>query len=128
MINHYIYGGFFYKMVEINIDLDKTYKKGEEYTLYIKYIAKPNEVKQKGSKVITDAKGLYFIDPKDEDPNKPTQIWTQGETESSSCWFPTIDAPNQKTSQEIYMTVPDQYVTLSNGLLKEQTKNTQTLN
>ena len=57
------------------------------------------------------------------DPNKPTQIWTQGETEASSCWFPTIDSPNQKTSQEIYMTVPDQYVTLSNGLLKEQTKN-----
>ncbi|MFA5297017.1 MAG: M1 family metallopeptidase, partial [Lutibacter sp.] len=108
---------------ELTIELGKTYKKGEEYTVYIKYTAKPEEVKQKGSASITDAKGLYFIDPKGEDPNKPTQVWTQGETESNSCWFPTIDSPNQKTSQEIYMTVPDKFVTLSNGTLKSQTKN-----
>lgn len=108
---------------ELAIELNRTYKKGEEYTLYIKYTARPNEVKQKGSNAISDAKGLYFIDPKEEDPDKPTQIWTQGETEASSCWFPTIDAPNQKTTQEIYMTVPSKYVTLSNGTLKSQTAN-----
>jgi len=113
-----------YSENELTIDLDKTYKKGEKYTVYIKYIAKPEEVKQKGSAVIKSAKGLYFIDPKDEDPNKPTQIWTQGETEASSCWFPTIDSPNQKTTQEIYMTVPSKFVTLSNGILKSQTENT----
>ena len=109
---------------ELAVDLNRTYKKGEEYTLYIKYTARPNEVKQSGSKAISDAKGLYFIDPKEEDPDKPTQIWTQGETEASSCWFPTIDAPNQKTTQEIYITVPSKYVTLSNGTLKSQTNNT----
>lgn len=107
----------------LQIKLGNTYAKGEEYTVYIKYTARPEEVEQEGSIAITSAKGLYFIDPLQTDPNKPTQIWTQGETESSSCWFPTIDSPNQKTSQEIYMTVPDQYVTLSNGLLKEQTNN-----
>ncbi len=114
---------FNYTDNELTIELNKTYKKGEEYSVYIKYTAKPEEVKQKGSEVIKDAKGLYFIDPKEEDPNKPTQIWTQGETESNSCWFPTIDTPNQKTTQEIYMTVPNKYVTLSNGLLKKQTDN-----
>jgi aminopeptidase N len=115
--------GFNYSEDELTVDLDKTYKKGEEYTVYIKYTAKPEEIKQKGSENITDAKGLYFIDPKEEDPNKPTQIWTQGETESNSCWFPTIDSPNQKTTQEIYMTVPNKYVTLSNGTLKSQVVN-----
>ena len=115
--------GYNYSEDELTIELDKTYKKGEEYTVYIKYTAKPEEVTQKGSENIKDAKGLYFIDPKEEDPDKPTQIWTQGETESNSCWFPTIDSPNQKTTQEIYMTVPDKYVTLSNGTLKSQTKN-----
>ncbi len=115
--------GYNYSDDELTIELGKTYKKGEEYIVYIKYTAKPEEVKQKGSANITDAKGLYFIDPKGEDPNKPTQVWTQGETQSNSCWFPTIDSPNQKTSQEIYMTVPDQFVTLSNGTLKSQTKN-----
>ena len=108
---------------QLFIDLDKTYKKDEEYTIYIQYTARPNEVKQQGSAAITDAKGIYFINPRGEDPGKPTQIWTQGETVASSCWFPTIDSPNQKTSEEIYLTVPDKYVTLSNGKLEKQTKN-----
>jgi len=112
-----------YSNDELTIELDKTYKKEENYTVYIRYTANPEEVRQKGSNVIKDAKGLYFIDPKDEDPEKPTQIWTQGETESSSCWFPTIDAPNQKTTEEIYMTVPNKFVTLSNGKLISQTSN-----
>lgn len=109
-----------YENNKLTIDLDKAYKKGEKYIVYVKYIAKPEEITQKGSTAINDAKGLYFIDPLDQDPDKPTQIWTQGETESSSCWFPTIDSPNQKTTQEIYMTVPDKFITLSNGLLINQ--------
>lgn len=112
-----------YQNSKIKISLDKLYKKNELYTVYIKYIAIPSSVSQKGSGAINDAKGLYFINPRGEEEDKPTQIWTQGETESSSCWFPTIDKTNQKTSEEIYMTVPDKYVTLSNGLLKSQTKN-----
>ncbi|PTT33474.1 peptidase M1 [Chryseobacterium sp. HMWF028] len=111
-----------YKNDVLKISLDKTYQKNQDYTVYIKYTSRPNEVKQQGSMAINDAKGLYFINAQGTDPGKPTQIWTQGETESSSAWFPTIDKPNQKTTQEIYMTVPDKYVTLSNGLLKESNK------
>jgi aminopeptidase N len=104
------------------ISLPKTFNREEEFTVYIKYTAQPEKVYQKGSTSITSAKGLYFINADGSEKNKPTQIWTQGETEASSCWFPTIDAPNQKTSQEIYMTVPDKFVTLSNGALISQTK------
>ena len=113
---------FDYKNDELKITLDKKKKKNQDYTVYIKYTARPNEVKQEGSKAISDAKGLYFINAQGKDPDKPTQIWTQGETESSSAWFPTIDKSNQKTTQEIYMTVPDKYVTLSNGILKDSQK------
>jgi aminopeptidase N len=112
-----------YDGMQLNVKLDKTYTRTESYTIYIDYVSKPNELKTKGSAAITDAKGLYFINPKGEEPGKPTQIWTQGETEGSSVWFVTIDKPNQKTTQEIYMTVPAKYVTLSNGLLKSQKKN-----
>ena len=108
---------------QLNIHLDKTYIGGERYTVFIDYTSKPNEVKVKGSAAITDAKGLYFINPKGEDPNKPTQIWTQGETEANSVWIPTIDKPNQKMTDEISMTVPAKYVTLSNGKLISQKKN-----
>ena len=108
----------------LNIKLDREYKGGEAFTLYIDYISKPNEYEAKGSIAIKDGKGLYFINPKGEDKDKPTQIWTQGETEANSIWCPTIDKPNQRQTHEITMTVPDKYVTLSNGLLIAQKKNT----
>jgi aminopeptidase N len=113
---------YFYDNLKLIIDLPRVFSRTEEFTLYLKYTAQPEKVYQKGSAAITDAKGLYFINSDGSDKNKPTQIWTQGETEASSCWFPTIDAPNQKTSQEIYITVPSKYVTLSNGELVHQTK------
>jgi aminopeptidase N len=78
--------------------------------------------KKERSSAISDAKGLYFINAQGKEADKPTQIWTQGETESSSAWFPTIDKTNQKQLRRIYMTVPDKYVTLSNGILKESKK------
>jgi aminopeptidase N len=107
----------------LDIKLDKPYKKEQSYTVYIDYTAKPNDYKGKGNVAITDAKGLYFINPTGEDKNKPTQIWTQGEAEATSVWLPTIDHPNQKSTQEIYMRVPAKYVSLSNGKLVSQTKN-----
>jgi aminopeptidase N len=114
----YDYDGMF-----LNIDLDKTYRNNEPYTIYIDYTAKPNEFKAKGSAAITDAKGLYFINPLGEEEGKPTQIWTQGETEATSVYVPTIDRPAQKTTQEFILTVPDKYVSLSNGKLVSQKKN-----
>ena len=109
---------------QLHITLDKKYKGDEAYTVYVDYISKPNEVKVTGSAAISDARGLYFINPKGEEKDKPTQIWTQGETEATSVWCPTIDKPNQKTTQEIYMTVPQKFVSLSNGKLMSQKKNT----
>ncbi len=112
-----------YDSLFLNIKLNKTYQKDERYVVYIDYTAKPNEFKTEGSQAITDAKGLYFINPTGEDKNKPTQIWTQGETEATSVWVPTIDRTNQKTTQEFNLTVPAKYVTLSNGRLSFQRKN-----
>jgi aminopeptidase N len=107
----------------IAIRLDKVYHNDESYTIYIDYTAKPNELKAKGSAAINEAKGLYFINPDSTEKDKPVQIWTQGETESSSAWFPTIDKPEQKTTDEISMTVPAKYVTLSNGRMTLQKNN-----
>ncbi|WP_312191691.1 M1 family aminopeptidase [Sphingobacterium sp.] len=105
------------------IKLDRNYLSNEKYTIYLDYTAKPNLLKAQGSAAINDAKGLYFINPDERTPNKPRQIWTQGETEASSAWFPTIDRPNQKTTAEISMTVLDNYVSLSNGALSNKQKN-----
>lgn len=106
----------------LNIKLDRKYKGGESYVVFIAYTAKPNLLHDKpGYKL--DGKGLYFVNPRGTEADKPTQIWTQGEAESSSCWFPTIDNPGQKTTQQLSMTVPAKYTTLSNGLLISQKSN-----
>lgn len=112
-----------YSNDSIRIDLGKTLTKEEKYKIEIEYIAKPNELKEGGSGAITSDKGLYFINPTGKDPDKMPQIWTQGETQSNSVWFPTIDNPTEKMTDEIYMTVDDKYTTLSNGLLTDSKKN-----
>ncbi|WP_448633606.1 M1 family metallopeptidase [Pedobacter panaciterrae] len=112
-----------YDEEQLKIQLGKKFLPGEAYTIFIDYTAKPDELKVKGSAAITDAKGLYFINPDSAVKGKPVQIWTQGETEASSAWFPTIDKPNQKTTAEISITAPTKYVTLSNGKLVSQLKN-----
>ena len=111
-----------YDSLKLHITLDKTYKGGENYTIFIDYISKPNDIKANGSAAISEAKGLYFINPLGKEKDKPTQVWTQGETESNSAWVPTIDKPNQKATDEISMTVPAKFQTLSNGLLVKQKK------
>ena len=108
----------------LRIQLDKMYKTNETYTIYIDYTAKPDEFQEKyGTDDFLGIKGMYFINPLGEDKDKPTQIWTQGETESNSAWFPTIDKTNQKTTEELSVTVDNKYVTLSNGKLMSQKKN-----
>ena len=111
-----------YKDNYLRIKLNKQYAKDQKYTVVIDYVAQPETVEAEGSSAISGAKGLYFINPTGEDKSKMPQIWTQGETEASSVWFPTIDSPNAKTTQEIYITVEDKFVTLSNGKLIQKTK------
>jgi aminopeptidase N len=113
-----------YDRKQLHITLPRPYQKGEKYTVHIRYTAMPDEYeKEIGGDPMLGVKGLFFINPKGEDKKKPIQIWTQGETESASVWFPTIDQTQQKTTQELTMTVPSAYVTLSNGKLISQKNN-----
>jgi aminopeptidase N len=110
-----------YDSSHLVINLGKTYTRTEEYTINIDYIARPKSTG--GSSAITSNQGLFFINPRKEDGDKPQQIWTQGETEWNSRWFPTIDEPNERSTEEIYITVDKKFVTLSNGLLTSSTNN-----
>ncbi len=102
-----------YNNNKIKIKLDKTYTRNDTFKISINYTANPEKVKSVGSWAIHDNKGLYFINADTDNP----QIWTQGETQSNSCWFPTIDSPNQKMTQDFYITVKKDFLTLSNGKL-----------
>jgi len=112
-----------YDDLEIDIVLGKEFSRDDTLKIYIQYVAKPNELDRIGFDAIAGAKGLYFINPAGTERDKATQLWTQGETESNSCWFPTLDKPNQKMSQEIFLTVDQKYTTLSNGTLAYSVEN-----
>lgn len=112
-----------YDSLLIKIQLDKTYRKEESYTVFIDYTARPDSVPVSASLVSSEDKGLYFINADEKNPDVPRQLWTQGETESNSCWFPTIDHPNQKMTWELSLTVEDGFVTFSNGLMTSSKEN-----
>ena len=62
-------------------------------------------------------RGLYFIQPDKDNPDKPTQAWTQGEDEDSRFWFPCFDYPGQLATSEVRVEVPKPYFAVSNGEL-----------
>jgi aminopeptidase N len=62
-------------------------------------------------------RGLYFIQPDEHYPDKPTQVWTQGEDEDSRFWFPCFDYPGQLATSEIRVRVPQDFIAISNGEL-----------
>jgi len=111
-----------YNGLKLEIPLGREFKRTEKFNVEIDYVAKPNEAPAGGSAAITSDKGLFFINPLGTEGDKPQQIWTQGETEHNSRWFPTIDKPNERCTSEIFLTVQDKFKTLSNGLLRASVK------
>ncbi|GMQ26230.1 hypothetical protein Aoki45_29120 [Algoriphagus sp. oki45] len=109
-----------YNERELTIYLTKEFGAVDTFLVEINYQAFPERNSGAGSQAITDTKGLYFIDPLDTIPGKPRMIWTQGETEHNSKWFPTIDHPNERFTQLFKLTVEDSLVTISNGRLVRQ--------
>ena len=86
------------------VDLPGTGKAGEKYEVQIKYEGTPT-------------KGLYFILPDKDYPNRPKQIWTQGESEDTRYYIPTYDYPNDRLTTETILTVPADWLTVANGKL-----------
>jgi aminopeptidase N len=79
-------------------------KSGERFDITIKYEGKPT-------------KGMYFILPDKDYPDRPSQIWTQGESEDTHYYLPTYDYPNDRLTTETILTVPASWITVSNGKL-----------
>lgn len=94
----------------INIDLPKKFKKTENLTLTIKYnLTKP-------------VAGAFFVMPNQDYPNKATELWTKGESETNRYWFPCLDSPQQIGTFRINLRVPQQYSTIASGLLIKDSK------
>ncbi|HTY59406.1 MAG TPA: M1 family metallopeptidase [Bacteroidota bacterium] len=78
----------------------------------------------------TPARGLYFTQPDSSYPDRPWQIWSQGEDMDNHFWFPCYDFPNDMATSEMIATVRSSYVALSNGrlvdVMEDKAKNTKT--
>ncbi|GGF20994.1 aminopeptidase [Echinicola rosea] len=110
-----------YDSQQLEIRLPATFAAEDTLTIHIRYTAHPSRNSGNGSEAITDTQGLYFINPTGKEV-KPIQIWTQGETDHNSKWFPTIDAPNERATHDLRLTVEDRFTTVSNGKLTAQEK------
>lgn len=89
---------------KLNISLTSPAIAGDKFDIEIKYQGKPN-------------KGLYFILPDKDYPNRPRQVWSQGESEDTRYYLPTYDYPNNRLTTETILTVPASWLTVSNGRL-----------
>jgi aminopeptidase N len=79
-------------------------KAGSKFEIDIRYDGKPS-------------KGLYFILPDKDYPDRPRQIWSQGESEDTRYYLPTYDYPNDRLTTETVLTVPASWLTIANGKL-----------
>ncbi|MBN4001005.1 M1 family metallopeptidase [Nostoc sp. LPT] len=101
---------FDYNGEQLSIQLSQATQIGQPLLIAIAYsVTKPQ-------------RGIYFIQPDKHYPNKPTQVWTQGEDEDSRFWFPCFDYPGQLSISEIRVRVPNPLVAISNGELIDTTE------
>jgi aminopeptidase N len=90
---------------KLKIYLDRSYSFKDTLSVIVEYF------------VSNPRKGLYFIQPDSAYPDKPYQIWSQGEPEDNHYWFPCYDFPNDKATSELIATVKKNFVVISNGKL-----------
>lgn len=91
---------------------------GEQIQIHLQQPATTEAIKVEiAYSVDSPQRGLYFIQPTENYPNKPTQVWTQGEDEDSRFWFPCFDYPGQLATSEIRVKVPTGFKAISNGEL-----------
>lgn len=95
---------FRYAEQKLYMTLAEPTKAGQEMTITVQYRAQPT-------------RGLYFIAPEPEYPHKFTHVWSQGQDTDNHFWLPCYDAPNQKSTTELRVVVPEDFFALSNGAL-----------
>ena len=89
---------------DLVIVFEKPIAVGERHTVEILYAAEPRQ-------------GLFFRTPElGYDPGD-THLYSQGEPEQASHWFPCHDYPNERSSTELICHVPPEMTVLSNGTL-----------
>ena len=101
----------------LEISLDRVYRGGEDVTVKVDYVTNYVNSAEGDSAIGGFGRGLRFITPGADEPGKPRQIWSQGESEFNRYWFPSYDSPNDFRTTELRATVDKPFYVVSNGKL-----------
>ncbi|MFL6194260.1 MAG: M1 family aminopeptidase [Thermoanaerobaculia bacterium] len=93
----------------LTVKLDRPYGPQDRLEVAVDYSAHPKA-------------GLYYMGPDKGYPDKPRQIYSQGETDMNRHWFPSWDYPNDRTTTELLATVKKPFQVVGNGKLLEVTE------
>ena len=85
------------------VDLPRPLSLGEEDAITIHYHGASPE------------RGLYFIQPSEDEPDLGYEIWSQGQSEDNRRWIPTWDYPSDRATFSGAFTVRDGLTVVSNG-------------
>jgi aminopeptidase N len=110
---------------KLRVTLDRSYGPAAELVLVIDYHTNGAQNRRLG----LAGGGLRFIKPTADDPTRPRQVWSQGESEYNHYWFPCYDHPNDFFTSELFATVEKPLSVVSNGKLlgtKDNGDGTQT--
>ena len=91
----------------LRIALPEPAREGDRFDVAVRYACRPR-------------RGLYFIGPDADHPDRPLQCWTQGQDDDSRCFWPCLDQPIDKFTTEVICTAPAGLFVLSNGTLRER--------
>ena len=95
---------------ELVITLDRPYGPSETFELAVTYAGSPE-------------KGLHFVKPDPEHPDRAPIVWTVGEPEDARNWIPSFDYPNERFTSEMIITVDKPLSVVSNGTLESTRDN-----
>src|SRR3984957_3459977 len=90
------------------VTLDRGYSLADSLQLHIVYHGSPE------ARPFPDS-GLSFIRPDASMPNRPLEVWSYGWPQNNHFWFPCWDYPNDKSTSETIITVPEPLSVVSNG-------------
>jgi aminopeptidase N len=87
------------------VPLPQALARGAQAAITVRYHCRPR-------------RGLYFIGPDADHPDRAPQCWTQGQDDDSRYYWPCVDTPIEKAPTEVIATAPAGNFLLSNGDLR----------
>jgi aminopeptidase N len=91
---------------KLTIDLPEPAEPGRAFEVVTDYTATNTEREGSGLLWMPGRAGEQPLDP---------LVYSQGQAEWNSCWFPCHDFPNLRTTTELIVSVPEGYQVVSNG-------------